>query len=1076
MRSSMSFKALLAAAVLPLGGLHGQAPDPADLYAWFRADAGVSLDGNGFVTRWANQAATGTPADRDLDRVDGVPTTATWDTTTGGTASVISLNGASALWAAVGNFGGVSGDRSVAVYLHLNGTGDGYLFDGSTNSGMTRAHVAAGNWEVGIQASGNGGNPDPVTTTIVPNDWQLHIFSFQDLAVLTRVTHHVDGVLVGSHDLTETNPHSGFIVGGDVGAGRHLDVDIAECLVYPTLVDAATRADLQAYLDGKWGNLVPPPPPPAPPLDPSLLYAWYRGNTGVGTNASGAVLSWDNQATTGSPATRDLNRIFGNPRAKALQLGDGSFTEVIRFDGSSALWQTSGSWGELNDDRSYVFHLRLNDTTDGFLFDGSTNTGMTRACVAAGEWQAGIQPPPISNTGNPDPATDSAVPNAWQTHVFTYDLNGTQFDITHFVEGTQVGSHTIGIDDPHRGFIMGANVQGANHLHVDVAEAIVYDRVLDATERAEVEAHLAAEWDGLTEFAMSYEGEAVGQTARTVPVIGIHDVAHLRLDTIGDLDPVHLTGLTFNLNGTTDLADIAEARLYASANDPVFTPGTAPIATFTPPLTGSLTFSGSQPLASGANRIWVAVVLDAGAPFGNLVDAEILDFTIDGPQAGTVTPAVTAPPGELTVGDAIFRNVIRKRGDDGVHTYRIPGLATTNAGTLIAVFDNRNSGSGDLPGNVDVGVMRSTDGGITWDPMQVIMDYDASEPGSSGNGVGDPAVLVDRATGRIWVAALWSFGNNGWTGSGPGLDPADTGQFVLNYSDDDGLTWSEPVSITPDTKDPAWRLFFQGPGKGFTMRDGTLIFPSQFKDSGGIPHSNFIWSTDHGATWGVADPPVPGGVPQTTEAQMVELNDGSLLISMRNHDAQKKRAWSIYSWDPATETIADGTWSPLWYDQNDPTVMASVDRHSSVLDGHPYNVLLFANPDNPGGRSKMTIRVSTDEGQTWAYSRKIDDRPAAYSCLTVLDNGDIGLFYETGNSGAYETITFVRVPLEWIVGRDDTDGDGMLDFYEDTNGLDRNVDDALLDLDGDGFTNRHEHDAQTRANDATSFFTAWLDT
>ena len=83
--------------------------------------------------------------------------------------------------------------------------------------------------------------------------------------------------------------------------------------------------------------------------------------------------------------------------------------------------------------------------------------------------------------------------------------------------------------------------------------------------------------------------------------------------------------------------------------------------------------------------------------------------------------------------------LLRKNGQDGVHTYRIPGLATTTKGTLLAVFDLRHEGAGDLPGNIDVGLTRSTDDGETWSATQRVIDYD-------GSGVGDPSILVDRET------------------------------------------------------------------------------------------------------------------------------------------------------------------------------------------------------------------------------------------------------------------------------------------------------------------------------------------
>src|SRR5690625_5958030 len=86
-------------------------------------------------------------------------------------------------------------------------------------------------------------------------------------------------------------------------------------------------------------------------------------------------------------------------------------------------------------------------------------------------------------------------------------------------------------------------------------------------------------------------------------------------------------------------------------------------------------------------------------------------------------------------------------------------MATSNGGTLLAVYDIRRDNSGDLQGDLDVGLSRSTDGGETWEPMQVIMDMGewGGRP-QRENGIGDPAILIDRNTGTIRVAALWIHG------------------------------------------------------------------------------------------------------------------------------------------------------------------------------------------------------------------------------------------------------------------------------------------------------------------------------
>lgn len=356
----------------------------------------------------------------------------------------------------------------------------------------------------------------------------------------------------------------------------------------------------------------------------------------------------------------------------------------------------------------------------------------------------------------------------------------------------------------------------------------------------------------------------------------------------------------------------------------------------------------------------------------------------------------------------VERTILRRQGDEGVHTYRIPGLATTPTGTLIAVFDLRHASGADLPGDIDVGMMRSTDDGATWSRMQVILDFDEREPGSRGNGVGDPAVLVDRRTGHILVAALWSHGDRGWNGSGPGLTPQETGQLVITRSEDDGRTWSAPVNITSRIagRDAAWRLFFQGPGSGIGVRTGALVFAAQYRDAGGAPHSCFIFSTDGGRTWAVS-PPAIAGAPPTSEAQIAELPDGSLLITMRDESRSGLRAWARYEWQ---DDLAAGRWTPHWSAVPDPTVMAS-------LVSHPAGVLLFSNPNSGRERKGMTIRTSTDAGRTWSDGRLIDSRPAAYSSLAVLRDGRIGVLYEAGDTGSTETLVFARFPLEWAQRR-----------------------------------------------------------
>lgn len=362
-----------------------------------------------------------------------------------------------------------------------------------------------------------------------------------------------------------------------------------------------------------------------------------------------------------------------------------------------------------------------------------------------------------------------------------------------------------------------------------------------------------------------------------------------------------------------------------------------------------------------------------------------------------------------------FGLVLRAAGQDNCDTYRIPGLVSTARGTLMAVYDNRYRNSRDLQDDVDVGMSRSTDGGMTWEPMKVIMDMEewGGRP-EEENGVGDPCILFNHETGTVWVAALWLSGfreQAAWNASGPGSEPSETGQFLLVRSDDDGITWSEEINITPQIKDPRWRLMFQGPGNGITLTDGTMVFPAQFRDADGTPHSTIVWSRDKGANWNIGT----GAKPNTTEAQCVQLDDGSIMLNMRdNRNAEVKdenngRAVSItrdlgLTWEthPSSNSILP-----------EPVCMASLISADMIIDGRKQKVLFFSNPNNKYSRSNMTIKASLDEGMTWPEEFQVElneEEGYGYSCLAMVDENHIGILYE-----GIKDLYFQKIPVKDIL-------------------------------------------------------------
>lgn len=421
------------------------------------------------------------------------------------------------------------------------------------------------------------------------------------------------------------------------------------------------------------------------------------------------------------------------------------------------------------------------------------------------------------------------------------------------------------------------------------------------------------------------------------------------------------------------LADIDSIFIYNNGNEANFD-SKKPAQGFKPESKLALTGISIQP---GFTYLWLAVKLKSNA-------------SLDGEIAITVNSKVVSKK---------LATAIRRAGDDGVHTFRIPGIAITDKKTLIAVYDIRYKHSGDLPANVDVGMSRSTDGGMSWEPMRVIMDM--GEP-HDNNGVGDPAIVFDPISKKLFVVALWSKGNRSIAGSGPGLTPDETGQLVISESSDDGLTWSKPFSITPQVKDPAWKIFFQGPGNGIVMKNGTIVFAAQYWDPSHMPYSTIIYSTDRGKTWqrGV------GAKSNTTEAQVEELEAGKLMLSMRDNRGKYRSV--------STTKDLGKTWleHPTSYNLlEDPVCMAGFMKANVQTKEGLKDLLFFSNPNSQQARINMSIRASKDFGNTWPYSLLIDERPTfGYSVMVRLDEKTIGLLYE-GQRDLY----FIRVPVKDIV-------------------------------------------------------------
>ena len=483
-----------------------------------------------------------------------------------------------------------------------------------------------------------------------------------------------------------------------------------------------------------------------------------------------------------------------------------------------------------------------------------------------------------------------------------------------------------------------------------------------------------------------------------------------------------LESVTVEFDRKSDADDIAQLRLFYSGTEAVRRGGEhfSPVTYISShdvrntrsanpsysvlqeqlPLKGrKAVLHSSQKMVGGINYFWISVQMKPDAPLLAKLSVAGVEAVVNGKK----TAVDYRSPG-------VVRRMgygVRHAGDDRSMAYRIPGIATTNAGTLIGVYDIRWNSSADLQERIDIGVSRSTDKGQTWEPMRIAMSFGETDGLPAGqNGVGDPAVLVDKNTGTVWAIAAWAHGmGNGraWTNSMPGMEPAETPQLMLVRSDDDGRSWSEPINITKQVKDPSWCFLLQGPGRGITMRDGTLVFAIQFIDSDRMPHSGIMYSRDHGQTWHIHNP----ARSNTTEAQVAEVEPGVLMLNMRDNRGGAR----------AVMTTADfgQTWTEHASHRTalrEPVCMASLIAVPAEKNALGKDLLLFSNPDTTDGRYNITIKASLDGGVTWPYQILLDEGSGwGYSCLTMVDSETVGILYES--SAAH--ITFQRITLKDIV-------------------------------------------------------------
>lgn len=369
-----------------------------------------------------------------------------------------------------------------------------------------------------------------------------------------------------------------------------------------------------------------------------------------------------------------------------------------------------------------------------------------------------------------------------------------------------------------------------------------------------------------------------------------------------------------------------------------------------------------------------------------------------------------------SVQGGIIETVVYENGEDGYQCYRIPAIVKAPNGDLLAFAEARRKDCGDF-GDVDMVLKRSSDNGKSWGKLELVVDFGENQAGNA-------APVFDLTDPGFPKGRLFLFYNTGTDHEADVRKGKAIREVWYKTSTDLGKSWSEPVNITiqvsrpnaPDTN-PAytfkedWRSYANTPGHALQIQNGKYrgrLFvaanhsagPPQDHSRDYIAHA--FYSDDHGKTFKLSpDLNYPGG----NEATAAETSTGSLLFNFRNQSGDAKYRLQGFT------SNAGESWDEVrvMKDLPDPTCQGSI---ISYTPGRGKHVILLSNANSQAKRENLSIRSSTDDGQTWSAAKVIYPGEAAYSDLVIQQNGKIGVLYEKDD---YKRIAYAQVSSKWVL-------------------------------------------------------------
>lgn len=404
--------------------------------------------------------------------------------------------------------------------------------------------------------------------------------------------------------------------------------------------------------------------------------------------------------------------------------------------------------------------------------------------------------------------------------------------------------------------------------------------------------------------------------------------------------------------------------------------------------------------------------------------------------------AVLSAAAPAATSTLITNTTLATAGTGPYNYYRIVALQSLGDGVLLAAFDGRPTGA-DAPQPNGILQRRSTDYGATWGDITYIAKGQPANTatGALVYGFSDPSYILDKSTGTVFNFHVFSK-DQGFAASVLGHD--DTNRNVLSaevsVSTDGGLSWSTDPTNQPNLPPVASSQVgapplltsavkpngtavgsvsdvgavlgeFAASGQGIQLQYGAnagrLIqqyLGRVVQTSGSVVYQAYsVYSDDGGATWQMGTPVGTG----MDENKVVELSNGTVMLNSRPSDGSGYRKVAL-SFDGGLTYTTPRSETQL----PDPANNGQISRlyPDAAENSADAKVLLFSNANSKTARVNGTARFSCNDGNTWSSGTVFSAGAAAYSTITALGDGTIGIFYE----GTNNQLIYLRVDTAWL--------------------------------------------------------------